>query len=150
MVIFLLSMIISAVILLLSIVLIVQIVIYVEYSSRNMAENIRKLLPIDYEFYEDGLIETINGESKEILYGKLSFVKIENKHIILSGKKGTGIVIVIPRCLVDDNAVDQMRKLQRIIGSRGHRDESGRYLLGQLHGADIGSYGPQHEERDQR
>jgi hypothetical protein len=120
MVIFLLSMIISAVILLLSIVLIVQIVIYVEYSSRNMAENIRKLLPIDYEFYEDGLIETINGESKEILYGKLSFVKIENKHIILSGKKGTGIVIVIPRCLVDDNAVDQMRKLQRIIGSRGH------------------------------
>ena len=118
MAIFLLSMIISAFFLLLTIIVVVEFLMYNEYSARNTAENIGKLLPISYEFYEDGLIEVIRGEPKTILYGKLSFVKIDNKHIILVGKKDE-FIILIPRCLVDEKAVQHMIRLQRIIGKTG-------------------------------
>ncbi len=118
MAIFLLSMIISTFFLLLTIIVVVEFLMYNEYSARNTAENIGKLLPISYEFYEDGLIEVIRGEPKTILYGKLSFVKIDNKHIILVGKKDE-FIILIPRCLVDEKAVQHMIRLQRIIGKTG-------------------------------
>ena len=118
MVVFLLSMIISAVFLLLTIIIIVELMLYNEYSSRNMADNIRSILPIGYEFYEDGLIEAMSGESKTILYKELSFVKIDTKNIVLAGKKDK-FIIVIPKCLVDEKAIQYMTKLQRIIGKTG-------------------------------
>jgi len=118
MVILLLSMIVSTFFLLLTVIVIVEALMYIEYSSRNTADNIKKLLPIGYEFYEDGLTETMKGETKTILYKDLSFVKIDNKIIALVGKKDS-FIILIPRCLVDETAIQYMTKLQRIVGKTG-------------------------------
>jgi len=60
----------------------------------------------------------MKGETKTILYKDLSFVKIDNKIIALVGKKDS-FIILIPRCLVDETAIQYMTKLQRIVGKTG-------------------------------
>jgi len=93
----------------------IQLLVYLEYSARVMANNIKNKLPIDYEFYENGLVETIGNQSEEISYSRFVQVKM-NKHLfVFVGKKDDKIVLV-PRSLLQEDDEIQLMKLKRMIG----------------------------------
>jgi hypothetical protein len=92
----------------------VEAVVYMEYGARNIARNLRAKLPISYDFYEDGLVETMGGVSSMILYSKFKAVKVNQHVFTLVGRKSD--VVVVPRCLIGDDADALLMKLRMIIG----------------------------------
>ena len=113
---FFLSMFITPLFALLLVAIAFQVALFMEYSSRDIANNVKKLTPIQYDFYEDALIETIKGESKTLMYSKFNHVKMNAKVFTLVSKEDKD-VIVIPRSLIDRDAEILLMKLQRIIGA---------------------------------
>lgn len=93
----------------------IQFLVYLEYSARTMANNIKEKLPIDYDFHENGLIETTGGQSEEISYGRFARVKMDKHLFTFVGKKDDKIVLV-PRSLLKEDDEIQLMKLQRTIG----------------------------------
>ena len=110
---FFLSAVVSGFFLLLFIVIVVEVALYMEFSVRSIANNVRQRSPISYDFYEDGLIETMLG--KTVLYGKFKAVKM-NAHVFTLVGRETDVVVV-PRSLIDRDAEIKLMKLQRILGS---------------------------------
>jgi hypothetical protein len=112
---FFLSAVVSGFFLLLFIVIVVEVALYMEFSVRSIANNVRQRSPISYDFYEDGLIETMLGKTNTVLYGKFKAVKM-NAHVFTLVGRETDVVVV-PRSLIDRDAEIKLMKLQRILGS---------------------------------
>jgi ABC-type multidrug transport system fused ATPase/permease subunit len=111
---FFLSAVVSAFFLLLFIIVAVEIALYMEFSIRGIADNLQKKVPICYDFYEDGLIETMEGKSELLLYGRFKAVKMSKHLFTLVGRKTE--IVVVPRSLIGEDADRLLMKLQRIIG----------------------------------
>lgn len=111
---FILSMTISKLFFIILLAIILEIIIFMEYSSRSIATNIQMKAPLSYDFYEDGVIEYEEGEQKLILYGKFKGVKIDKNVVTLVGKEAD--IIVLPRSIIDEDAYGVLVKLQRVLG----------------------------------
>ena len=109
-----LSLMVTPFFLLLALAIAVQVVVYMELSSQSIATILQKKCPMEYEFYEDGLIENIKGKSNTILYSKFKKVK-SNQYLFTLAGKGNDVVVV-PRSLLDKDAESKLFKLQRILG----------------------------------
>ncbi len=116
-IIFVLSMAVSYFFFIVFILVAAEILMYSEYSARSMGKNIKMSTPIHYDFYEDGLIETMDGQSKLLMYSKLGQVKMNNYLFTLVSKEDKEVV-VIPKSLIDEDSEKLMIKLQSIIGRR--------------------------------
>ena len=92
------------------------IVIYMELSSKTLAAKIKRKQPFHYDFYEEGLVESVDGKTVTILYGRFKELKITKNDLALFGKKNEHVTVVIPRCLIDEEAEQHMFKLQRLLG----------------------------------
>ena len=113
-IVFYLSAIISFIFAIIGLAIVVEILIYMEYSARCMANNIAAILPLEYDFYEDGLIEYGSRGRTEVVYKSLSRVKM-SKHLFTLVSRKDDVVIVIPRCLIDRDSDVLMQKLQRLV-----------------------------------
>ena len=109
-----LSLSVSAFFLLLFIIIALEIIVFSEYSSRNIAAKIKDKLPIEYEFYEDALIEYMGGNSTTIMYSQFSGIREDQHQFTMVGKERE--VVVVPKSLLDENSKVLMSKLRRIIG----------------------------------
>ena len=109
-----LSLSISAFFLLLFIIIALEVVVFSEYSSRNIAAKIKGKLPIEYEFYEDALIEYMGGNSSTIMYSQFSGIREDQYQFTMVGKER--VVVVVPKSLLDEKSKVLMSKLRRIIG----------------------------------
>ncbi|AMK14247.1 hypothetical protein AUP07_1206 [methanogenic archaeon mixed culture ISO4-G1] len=109
-----LSLSISAFFLLLFIIIALEVVVFSEYSSRNIAAKIKGKLPIEYEFYEDALIEYMGGNSNTIMYSQFSGIREDQYQFTMVGKERE--VVVVPKSLLDEKSKVLMSKLRRIIG----------------------------------
>ncbi len=109
-----LSLSISAFFLLLFIIIALEVVVFSEYSSRNIAARIKGKLPIEYEFYEDALIEYMGGNSNTIMYSQFSGIREDQYQFTMVGKERE--VVVVPKSLLDEKSKVLMSKLRRIIG----------------------------------
>ena len=113
---FVLSVAVSAIFLIILLAVILEFVIYMEYSSRSIADNIRAKAPLRYDFYEDGVIEHEGDGQKLIPYSRFRGVRIDRNVVTLVGR-GTDI-IVLPRIIIDDGAYAVLVKLQHVLGRR--------------------------------
>ncbi len=109
-----LSLSISVFFLLLFIIIALEVVVFSEYSSRNIAAKIKGKLPIEYEFYEDALIEYMGGNSNTIMYSQFSGIREDQYQFTMVGKERE--VVVVPKSLLDEKSKVLMSKLRRIIG----------------------------------
>jgi len=115
-VVILLTLMISILVIVLALAFTLQAMVYLEYSSRDIARNIRKKLPIQYDFYEDGLIETDASGSKTILFKEFKFMRMNKDTFTMVGKGSD--VVVVPRWLLDKHSDSLMMKLWRVLGNR--------------------------------
>ena len=92
------------------------IVIYMELTSKTLAAKIKSKQPFHYDFYEEGLVETVGGRSVEILYNRFKQVKITKNVILLLGKKNEHVTVAVPRSLIDEDAEQKLFKLQKLLG----------------------------------
>jgi ABC-type multidrug transport system fused ATPase/permease subunit len=109
-----LSLSISVFFLLLFIIIALEVVVFSEYSSRNIAAKIKGKLPIEYEFYEDALIEYMGGNSNTIMYSQFYGIREDQYQFTMVGKERE--VVVVPKSLLDEKSKVLMSKLRRIIG----------------------------------
>ena len=108
-----LSLAVSTVFLLFAAIAVIQIMIYMLLSSRNIAQNLKKKMPLSYDFYEDGLTETSGETMTSIPYSNFYAVKMNRYLFTLAGKKD---IVLVPRSLIDDKADLLLQKLRSIIG----------------------------------
>ncbi len=116
MIVVLLTMFVSQLFLLLSIAVIFQILVYVEYSSRSIGSAIRDRAPLSYDFYEKAVIETGLNGSNTIEYSQFKGINRNNFAFTMVGKGSD--VIVIPRSLIDKDAEDFLIDLSKVLGGR--------------------------------
>ena len=92
------------------------VIIYMELSSKSLAAKIKRKQPFHYEFYEEGLVETVSERSVAILYNRFKQVKITKNVIVLFGKKNEHVTVAVPRSLIDEDAEQKLFKLQKLLG----------------------------------
>ncbi len=92
------------------------IVIYMELSSKTLAAKIKRKQPFHYDFYEEGLVETVGERSVTILYNRFKQVKITKNVILMLGKKNEHVTVAVPRSLIDEDAEQKLFKLQKLLG----------------------------------
>ena len=112
----LMTLMISAIVIVLALAITLQVLLFMEFSSRSIARKIQEKLPIQYDFYEDGLVETDGSGSKTIPFKEFKFMR-RNKDTYTMVGNGTD-VIVVPRWLLDENSDALMMKLWRVLGRR--------------------------------
>jgi len=91
----------------------IELVVFMEYSARNIAGRLKDKAPFTYEFYEDGLIEKVDGKSNTILYPDLIQMN-GNKTVFTLMTKDQ--VVVVPRSLLDRDSDLKLMKLQGMVG----------------------------------
>jgi hypothetical protein len=123
------SLFVSALILVIAIIIVIELVVYMEYSARGMAKKMRSMVPIRYDFYENGLTETTSEGSQTIMYSQFKTVNYDNHNFTLVGKGSD--VVVIPRSLIDKDAEKHLFDLGKVMG--GRKDGRRRSLLGLFH-----------------
>lgn len=111
-----LSIFVTAMLLLLLAIVAVNVLLYMEYSARDIGQKIREKTPLKYDFYEDGIIETDAKGAHTIIYIEFSYIKADSHAFVMMGK-GTDVV-VIPRSLVDKHAEELILKLARILARK--------------------------------
>lgn len=109
----------SRVAILLYIVLLVQVAVYLEFGSRSIVDNLKKKFPISYDFYEDGLIEHMEGKDTLLMYDQFSGINMNQYVFTMVGKKNE--VVVIPRNRLDEESTELVMKLGRILARRKKR-----------------------------
>jgi len=112
-VLFILSMTYSMFVLIVFAIVVIELVVFFEYSSRNIANRLKEKAPFTYDFYEDGLVETVGGKSNTILYPDLTQINGNNKVFTLMTKDQ---VVVVPRSLLDRDSDLKLMKLQGMVG----------------------------------
>lgn len=102
--------------LLLYVIVLVEVALYLEFGSRNIAENLKKKFPIEYDFYEDGLIEHMEGKDTLYMYSQFRGIQVNSVIFTMVGKKSE--VVVIPRSRLDKESDELMIKLGKILANR--------------------------------
>ncbi|MCQ2078702.1 MAG: hypothetical protein MJZ38_01395 [archaeon] len=106
---------ISYLILAIGLIVLLQVAVFFEYSSRNIATRIEERTPIHYYFYEDGLCEIINGENKYIAYGSILHIKKSDFLYTIVCPRD---IFVISRGGLDENSETLMTRLCQQLSAR--------------------------------
>lgn len=106
---------ISYALLIIALAFIVQAAVFIEYSSRNIARKIEAKCPLHYDYYEDGVIETVSGEEKLTWYNEILRIKKSQHLYTIVCKKD---IYVIPRDVLDESSEALMQKLISILAGR--------------------------------
>ena len=110
-----LSIAISTKILVIALAVAIQAAVFIELSSRNIASKIQARAPLHYDYYEDGLTETVNGETKLTWYNEIRHINVSKYLYTVVCKKD---IFVIPRDVLNDESEGLVKKLISLVAVR--------------------------------
>ena len=115
-IILLLTLYVSQIAIMLYFIVVMEILLYMEFGTRSIVENLRKKFPIEYDFYEDGLIEHVDGKDNLLMYEQFKAIQMTSLVYTMVGKKSE--VVVIPRSRLDEESDKLILKLGRILAKK--------------------------------